>query len=103
MVIDDNAADVRARPRDAAPHLPVGLNEALIRPELDVLRAMPDRAVARGEAEADAPAHEFFPHLVTGVLISRPLIERCEADDTYLKRYLDAIALPVLARNRQRN
>ncbi|MFH8474055.1 hypothetical protein [Streptomyces sp. NPDC018000] len=25
MVIDDNAADVRTQPRDAAPHLPVGL------------------------------------------------------------------------------
>ncbi|SCF90596.1 hypothetical protein GA0115254_124014, partial [Streptomyces sp. Ncost-T10-10d] len=25
MVIDDNAADARAQPRDAAPHLPVGL------------------------------------------------------------------------------
>lgn len=25
LVTDDNAADVRAQPRDAAPHLPVGL------------------------------------------------------------------------------
>jgi AcrR family transcriptional regulator len=75
------------------------LHEALIQPELDVLQAMLDRAVARGEAESDAPAHEFFPHLMTGALITRPLIERCEADATYLKRYLDAVVLPVLVRN----
>ena len=36
MVIDDNAADARAQPRDAAPHLPVGL------------RACPADAVAQG-------------------------------------------------------
>jgi AcrR family transcriptional regulator len=75
------------------------LHEALIQPELDVLQAVLDRAVARGEAEAHAPAHEFLPHLVTGVLMARPLIERCEADPTYLKRYLDAVVLPALSRN----
>jgi AcrR family transcriptional regulator len=79
------------------------LHEALIQPELDVLQAILGRAVARGEAEAGTPAHEFLPHMVTGALIARPLIERCEADATYVERYLDAVVLPVLVRNRQQN
>jgi hypothetical protein len=32
-----------------------------------------------------------------------PLIERCETDAAYLKRYLDAVVLPVLVRNQQQN
>lgn len=72
------------------------LHEALVQPEIDVMQAMLDRAVERGEVSPDAPAGRFLPHMITGSVFSRPMLEQCEADTAYLKSYLDAVVLPVL-------
>jgi AcrR family transcriptional regulator len=74
------------------------MNEALVRPEVEVMRTIAERAVDRGEVAADVPAKDFLPHMLTGAVFSRSLLEQREADTAYLKRYLDAVVLPVLTR-----
>lgn len=74
------------------------LHTALIRPELEVVQAMLDRAVARGEVDPECPAIAFFPYALSGAVFARPMIEQRPADAAYLKDYLDAVVLPALLR-----
>jgi AcrR family transcriptional regulator len=74
------------------------MHETIVQPELELLRRIIDRAVARGEVEPDCPAAEYLPHMVIGALFARSFVERREADPEYLKRYLDNVVLPVLVR-----
>jgi AcrR family transcriptional regulator len=75
------------------------MHEAIVQPVLDLLGEIIERAVARGELEADAAAVEFLPHMIHGAFLARPFIERRKADPEYLRRYLDIVVLPVLVRN----
>jgi len=81
------------------PELAAALHEALVRPELDLVLAMLDRAVARGEIRPGCPASAFLPHMLVGGLLVRPLLDQCEADVPYLERYVDCVVLPALLRN----
>lgn len=71
-------------------------HESLVKPEIDALHRMLDRAVSRGELDPKRPARGFLPHLMLGALITRPLVENRHADRSYLRRYVDAVVLPAL-------
>jgi AcrR family transcriptional regulator len=75
------------------------LHEAIVQPELDLLREIVERAVARGEIKPNTPAVQFLPHMISGAVFARPFVERREADADYLRRYLDHVVLPALVRN----
>jgi AcrR family transcriptional regulator len=75
------------------------VHEAIAQPVLDLLGEITERAVARGELDADAAAVEFLPHMISGAFLARPFIEGRKADPEYLRRYLDIVVLPVLMRN----
>jgi AcrR family transcriptional regulator len=76
--------------------LAAALREMLIDPEREVLYAMLQRAVDRGEVRADAAAAEFFVHMLFGALPARKILEDRFADPDYLIRYVDAVVLPAL-------
>ena len=76
--------------------LAAALREMLIDPEREVLNALLQRAVDRGEVRPDAAAREFFVHMLFGALPARKILEERFADPEYLIRYIDAVVLPAL-------
>ncbi|GHE66702.1 TetR/AcrR family transcriptional regulator [Streptomyces capitiformicae] len=76
--------------------LQAALRGALVEPEICALRAMVDRAVARGEVPADHPALEFIPAQIFGVLRARPVLDGQDADETYIIKFMEAAVLPTL-------
>jgi AcrR family transcriptional regulator len=72
------------------------LRELLIEPELASFRTLVQRAVDRGELDADTPAREFIPHMLFGGALARPIIEGVDADPEYSHRYIDAVVVPAL-------
>ncbi|NDZ81251.1 TetR/AcrR family transcriptional regulator [Streptomyces sp. SID10853] len=74
------------------------MHETLVRPDLEAARGIVDRAIARGEVDPANPALDFFPHLIQGAGFARLVFEQREPDADYLRRYVDAVALPVLLR-----
>jgi len=76
--------------------LAAALREMLIDPEREVLYALLQRAVDRGEVRADAAAAEFFVHMLFGSLPARKMLDDRFADPEYLIRYVDAVVLPAL-------
>ena len=76
--------------------LAAALREMLIDPEREVLYALLQRAVDRGEVRADAAAADFFVHMLFGALPARKILEDRFADPEYLIRYIDAVVLPAL-------
>lgn len=74
------------------------LHDAMIKREVEIIRQMVERAVQRGEMAPDNPAVEFLPHLIAGAVFARPIIERVDADLSYLERYVDVVVLPLLSR-----
>jgi AcrR family transcriptional regulator len=73
------------------------LHETLVQPELEILRSIVGRAVRRGEIARDNPAIPLAPHLLVGAALARPVLERTDADTSYLEHYVDAVVLPVLS------
>ena len=71
-------------------------HDSLVRPEIEALQRMLDRAVARGELDPKVPARQFLPHLMVGGLVARPLVDNKHPDRAYLRRYVDAVVLPAL-------
>ncbi|MBD0710783.1 MULTISPECIES: TetR/AcrR family transcriptional regulator [unclassified Streptomyces] len=78
------------------PDLLEALRDVLVEPELTKLRVVLDRAVRRGEIDADNPALDFFPHLLIGAFVARPLIDGKSLDVAFLRAYVDAVVLPSL-------
>ena len=72
------------------------LRELLIEPELASFRVLVQRAVDRGELAADIPARDFFPHMLFGGALARPIIEGIDPDPEYNHRYIDAVVVPAL-------
>jgi AcrR family transcriptional regulator len=75
------------------------LHETMIKPEVEILRRIVERAIERGEIAPDNPAIAFMPHMIAGAAFARPIFDRVDADTPYLERYMDAVILPVLSRN----
>jgi AcrR family transcriptional regulator len=82
----------------AYPELADAVYEYKIKPELETMRAIVDRAIDRGEVAADNAALAFLPHLISGATLARPVLERTEADAEFLNRYVDTVVLPALLR-----
>jgi AcrR family transcriptional regulator len=80
----------------AHPELADAVYEFKIKPELETMRAIVDRAIDRGEVTADNAAVAFLPHLLSGVTLARPVLERTEADTEFLSHYVDTVVLPAL-------
>ncbi|MFF6779432.1 TetR/AcrR family transcriptional regulator C-terminal ligand-binding domain-containing protein [Streptomyces sp. NPDC012510] len=76
--------------------LNAALRDALVEPEIEALRTMIGRAVARGEVPADHPALEFIPAQIFGVLRARPVLEGQDADEAYITKFMEAAVLPTL-------
>ncbi|MFE0963328.1 TetR/AcrR family transcriptional regulator C-terminal ligand-binding domain-containing protein [Streptomyces sp. PDY-4] len=72
------------------------LREALVDPEVEALREILRRGVARGEVAADDPALEYVPAQIFGVLRIRPILDGRNADPDYLVRFVEAAVLPAL-------
>ncbi|MFC9162005.1 TetR/AcrR family transcriptional regulator C-terminal ligand-binding domain-containing protein [Streptomyces fungicidicus] len=72
------------------------LREALVDPEVEALREILRRGVARGELAADDPALEYVPAQIFGVLRIRPILDGRNADPDYLVRFVEAAVLPAL-------
>ncbi|MFH8448260.1 TetR/AcrR family transcriptional regulator C-terminal ligand-binding domain-containing protein [Streptomyces fungicidicus] len=72
------------------------LREALVDPEVDALREILRRGVARGEVAAGDPALEYVPAQIFGVLRIRPMLDGRNADPDYLVRFVEAAVLPAL-------
>jgi AcrR family transcriptional regulator len=70
--------------------------EDLVRPEVEALNSLAQKALDRGEVEADNPALDFLPHMLTGALFYRKVLQQHEPDLAYLTRFLDAVVLPAL-------
>ncbi|WP_328502705.1 TetR/AcrR family transcriptional regulator [Streptomyces sp. NBC_00457] len=85
-----------SRAAHAHPELADAMYDSRIRPKLQTMRAVVDRAIDRGEVAANNPALGFLPHLIAGANLARPVVERAEADAAYLSRYVDAVVLPAL-------
>ncbi|KUJ70142.1 TetR family transcriptional regulator [Streptomyces albus subsp. albus] len=78
------------------PDLRQAMRELLIAPEMEALDGLLQRAVDRGEIEADRPALRFVPHLMCGAYLARPMVDDQAADPDYLLDYIDAVVLPAL-------
>ncbi|MFF0360066.1 TetR/AcrR family transcriptional regulator [Streptomyces sp. NA02536] len=72
------------------------LREALVDPEVEALREILWRGVARGEVAAGDPALEYVPAQIFGVLRIRPILDGRNADPDYLVRFVEAAVLPAL-------
>ncbi len=72
------------------------LHELHIRPGLQSLDAVVNRAIARGELAPDNPAKDYIVHLLLGALGTRRLIENKDVDAEYMEGYLDAVVFPAL-------
>ncbi|MEV0371072.1 TetR/AcrR family transcriptional regulator [Streptomyces sp. NPDC050636] len=78
------------------PDLLQALRELLIEPEMTGLDEILRRAVARGEVAQDNPALKLVPHMMTGALIVRPLVDGRPVDQAFLTTYVDAVVLRAL-------
>jgi AcrR family transcriptional regulator len=78
------------------PSLAESLHERVVVARVAVLDEVLERAVARGEIDADDPAIPFLVPALVGPAMVRELIERKPADMAYLTAFLDAVILPAL-------
>lgn len=79
--------------------LKIAMREAIFEPELEVIRSIVNRAVARGELAEDSPTNDYVPHMLFGAAFARPFVERTEPDTDYLRHYVRHVVLPALTRN----
>lgn len=78
------------------PDLQRALRDLVIDPDPRGIETLLRRAVERGEVRPESPALHYFPHLLVGALVARPLVGDQAVDRTFLVRYLDAVVLPAL-------
>lgn len=72
------------------------MRETLIEPELNLFQGLLESAVERGELSALPPEAHYLPHMIFGLLLSRPVIDGKEADEEFLVEFLDDVVLPML-------
>lgn len=78
------------------PDLLCALRSTLIAPSIAAIDAMVERAVRRGEIDADNPATDYVAAQVLGIIRARPLLEGRYADDAFLTRFIECAVLPAL-------
>ncbi|MFH8658003.1 hypothetical protein [Streptomyces afghaniensis] len=73
------------------------MREQLADPADEVLDRVLQRATdPGGEISGHTPARAFSHQLMLAVALVRPLMEGCQADEEYLKSFVDAVLLPAL-------
>ncbi|MFE5245495.1 MULTISPECIES: TetR/AcrR family transcriptional regulator [unclassified Streptomyces] len=78
------------------PDLLCALRSTLIAPSIAAIDAMVERAVRRGEIDADNPATDYVAAQVLGIIRARPLLEGRYADEAFLTRFIECAVLPAL-------
>lgn len=78
------------------PELKLALHEAMIEPAERQLDEILQRAIARGEIEADIPSFGFVHCTMVGAVLSHSVTNEGEADADYMVRYVEAVLLPAL-------
>ncbi|MFJ9901858.1 TetR/AcrR family transcriptional regulator [Streptomyces sp. NPDC101152] len=71
--------------------------ERIVEPESEEFRRIMRRAVDRGEIRADNPALDHVLHMMVGAIVARGLLENLPPTREFLRGYVDAVLLPVLA------
>lgn len=80
----------------SSPDLLKAFREWLIEPELAEIRKVLQRAVDRGEIQADNPASDYVLHMILGAFVARNLIDELPPTREFLRSYFDAVVLPAL-------
>ncbi|BBC33872.1 Transcriptional regulator, TetR family [Streptomyces graminofaciens] len=78
------------------PDLLAAFREHLVNPEMYEFRRVVQRAVDRGEVQADNPAIDFTVHMLLGAFATRTILEERPPTQAYLRSYIDAVVLPAL-------
>ncbi|MFI2204411.1 TetR/AcrR family transcriptional regulator [Streptomyces sp. NPDC020192] len=78
------------------PDLLRAFRDHLIEPEMALFRRVVQRAVDRGEVQADNPAIEFMMHMMLGGFAARTMIDELPPTQAFLMSYIDAVVLPAL-------
>ncbi|WP_155059779.1 TetR/AcrR family transcriptional regulator [Streptomyces blattellae] len=78
------------------PDLLQEFREKLIQPEMAEFGRVLQRAVDRGEIQADNPALGYVTHMMFGAFVARGLIEDLPPTRAFLTSYIDAVVLPAL-------
>ncbi|MEU6507221.1 TetR/AcrR family transcriptional regulator [Streptomyces sp. NPDC046942] len=78
------------------PDLLRAFRDHLIEPELASFRRVVQRAVDRGEVQADNPAIGFMMHMMLGGFAARTMIDELPPTQAFLMSYIDAVVLPAL-------
>lgn len=78
------------------PDLREAFRAQLIDPEFSEFQEVMQRAVDRGEIQADCPALEFILHMVVGGFATRMLLDDQPPTQAFLLSYIDAVVLPAL-------
>ncbi|MGW0705987.1 TetR/AcrR family transcriptional regulator [Streptomyces sp. NPDC002643] len=78
------------------PDLLAAFRKHLVDPEMDDFKRVVQRAVDRGEVQADNPAIGYVIHMMLGAFVTRTLLEDCPPTKDYLRSYIDAVVLPAL-------
>jgi AcrR family transcriptional regulator len=76
--------------------LGVAVREALVEPEVEAVTRMVNRAVARGELTGNAPAARLVPHVLSGAIFFRKMIDNKPADEAFIRDVIDSVVLPAL-------
>lgn len=84
MAIQDNPDLLRA------------FRELLVEPEMAEFRKVLQRAVDRGEVNADNPALDYVLHMMIGGFAARSIIDELPPTQAFLRSYIDAVVLPAL-------
>lgn len=77
------------------PELDQAMREVLADPMRRAVDLVLDRAAARGEIAADAPAREFVPELLFASTIAHRIHTGQFPDEAYLVRFIDTVILPA--------
>ena len=78
------------------PELGDAIRESVVRPGVDRVRAVLDRAVARGEVTASPDALEHLPLLLVAPFVLHGTVTSGELTDQHLVHYVETVLLPVL-------
>lgn len=78
------------------PALAETVRQSMFKPNNDMLQALLERAIARGEIAPDNPALSHVPGLFLQAVVSRPVVEGQPVDADSLADLVDHVILPAL-------
>ncbi|MES5821928.1 TetR/AcrR family transcriptional regulator [Streptomyces sp. RG80] len=78
------------------PDLMRAFREILVEPEMGEFKKVMQRAIDRGEVQADRPALDYIVHMMVGAFATRTMIDQLPPTQAFLTSYIDAVVLPAL-------